>query len=124
MRRRVKEVRIAKGVTVKGQVWVTTLPSLSGMQMKVGLETYNVTGVVRHIRSDVESNPGVDNIALLLDPDENYKGPLTKVPGCTCGHDHALVKLRKLIDVLGEPIPPEQAALTIDIPAPEEEKEP
>lgn len=121
MKRRVKTVHIAKGVRVVGQVQRTYTPSLAGMQMKLGLDVYTVSGVVRHIRSDVETNPGVDNIVLMLDPEEGYNGPLTSVHGCTCGHDHAMLKLRNLIDVPGDPIPAEQANLIIDIPAPQEE---
>ena len=118
-RRRCKEVRIAKGVRIRGEVLQASLPSLAGMQMKVGLNAFGVTGVVRHIRSDIDvPHPGVDHIGLLVDPDEGYKGPMTNTL-CDCG-PHVVVRLRRLIDVLGEPIPVEQATLVIDIPDPEE----
>ncbi len=117
-----KEVRIAKGVRIKGQIWEAYMPALAGMQMKLGVKSYGVTGVVRHIRADLpDPHPGVEHIALFVDPDEGYQGLYTEAPGCTCETRHAMVRLAHLIDVLGEPIPAEQATLTIDIPDPKEE---
>jgi len=54
--------------------------------MKVAANQFTLTGIVRHIRVDHPINPTM--MRVYVDPDGNWKGQLTQVSRCSCGHAH------------------------------------
>lgn len=65
---------------------VNPLTCLAGAMPKVGATAVEVTGVVRHIRTDNPDNPVL--IRVYIDPDDGYTGPTVNLIGCVCGHPH------------------------------------
>jgi hypothetical protein len=92
------KVAFNKGDRVRAN-WFSARPvSLAGVQMKLGGDWKDVTGIVRHIRADDPHNP--TEIRAYLDPD-NWTGGLVKPEGCTCeGPGHVEVKPAWIVEVL------------------------
>lgn len=71
--------------------WFDTKPiALAGVQMKMGADLREVSGVVRHIRTDNPLNPV--NIRVYVDPDTTGEKGLVRPPGCTCADPHVELK--------------------------------
>ncbi len=83
---------ITKGSRIRAQ-WMKAKmnpPScLAGMQMKFGATSYDVTGVVRHVRGNHPTNPTV--VRFFIDPDGDWDGPTDRPDGCTCDREHVEV---------------------------------
>lgn len=60
--------------------------ALAGVNMKLQVTEYAVSGIVRHVRGDDPVNP--TTIRFYIDPDPGYDGPRARPPGCACSQDH------------------------------------
>lgn len=68
---------ITKGTRVE-VTWfqvIDPIPSLSGVQMKVGVRSHTYSGVVRHVRGDAPTVESSKNIALWVEPDSGCETP-------------------------------------------------
>lgn len=98
---------IVKGTRIRARWFKTKLVSLAGAQTKFGADPLEVTGVVRHIRSERPND--YDNAMLFVDPEgQKFDGELTKLE-CKCDHEHVQVAPAWVNEILPDILTQEEA---------------
>lgn len=87
---------ITKGTKIRAR-WFKPKPlgtwSLAGAQLKFTGDMLDVTGIVRHVRSDDPVLPV--NVTFHIDTDDNQGDPCPK-----CGTNHLTIDPKHVVDVL------------------------